>query len=118
MHDYVIGGGIAVAVAIGGLMAWSFRHPKSSSRLDSKLAGSLRDEKQKSDIILSAIEDGVMLLGKDRSIQLFNQGASTLTGWPEADARGLDFASVIKLTNSKGETYTDDQNPFLTVYKQ
>src|SRR5690349_1135227 len=39
-----------------------------------------RREKVKSDIIISSIDDGVVLVGSDKVIQLFNPGAANVTG--------------------------------------
>ena len=83
----------------------------------SALASSLRDEKLRSDIILKSIEDGVMLLDAQQTIQLFNPGAANLTGWPENEAKGLSYKSVIKLVNEKGEPYPEAQNPFERIYR-
>ncbi len=82
-----------------------------------KLESSLRDTQQASSIILNAIEDGVMLIDKNGVIQLFNPGASKITGWPENEARNLDFRSVIKLVDAKGEAYTPDQDPLTQIFK-
>lgn len=84
----------------------------------SGLAGALRDEKLKSSIILDTIEDGVMLIDAQKNIQLFNRGASEITGWPIEEATQLSINAVIKLVNNKEEPYTDDQNPFNRIYKE
>lgn len=83
-----------------------------------KLADSLRDEKLKSAIILNAIEDGVMLIDAQKTIQLFNPGASKLTGWPADEAVKLDCHSVIKLVDSKDKQYEDTANPFNRIFKE
>ena len=69
----------------------------------SKLATSLRDEKLKSSIILDAIEDGVVLVDDQQTIQLFNPGAANITGWSANDARGLAWSAVFKFFNTKQE---------------
>lgn len=84
----------------------------------SRLATSLRDEKMRSDIIVNSIEDGVMLLDGEQTIQLFNPAATTITGWPANEAQGLSYKSVIKLVNDKGEPYPELQNPFERVYRE
>ena len=61
----------------------------------SGLAGDLRDERLKSDIILSSINDGVMLLDSEQSIQLFNPAAADLTGWPATEAIGSNASLVL-----------------------
>ena len=92
---------------------------KSSTKVKpgAKLEDSLRDEKQKSSIILDAIEDGVILIDKSGVIQLFNPGAGKITGWPSEEARKLDYKSVIRLVNEKGEPYSDEQNPVARIFK-
>ena len=81
------------------------------------LAAALRDEKLKSGIILDTIEDGVMLIDAQKNIQLFNRGASEITGWPAEEATHLNCDSVIKLVNAKGEPYTDADDPFNRIFK-
>jgi two-component system, OmpR family, sensor histidine kinase VicK len=76
------------------------------------LAADLRDEKLKSEIILKAIEDGVVLLDDQRTIQLFNPAAGTITGWDPAQATGIDYKMVLKLINEKGEPYAPEKDPF------
>lgn len=82
------------------------------------LASNLRDEKAKSDIIINAIEDGVILLDSNKTIQLFNPGAEKITGWAAKDAINLDFHSVIKFINDRNEPYTPEQDPFDRIYTE
>jgi PAS domain S-box-containing protein len=98
------------------------KHPKNSNSgkvvSASKLAASLRDEKLKSEVILKGIDDGVVLIDDQQIIQSFNPGAATMTGWAENEAKGLNWASVFKLVNSKGEAVDDDHNPLRRVFKE
>lgn len=87
------------------------RHKESGHGGSGKSTFAIRDEGQASSIILNAIEDGVMLVDSSGIIGLFNPGASNLTGWPSAEARNLDYRSVIKLANDKGEPYSEEQDP-------
>lgn len=72
----------------------------------------LKNQHLSSDFILSAIEDGVVMVGRDKVIHLFNSAASKITGWPSQEAVGLDFHNVISLVNEKGEPYPKDAHPF------
>lgn len=90
-------------------------HEKTSQ---SSLASSLHDEKEKSQIILNAIEDGVMLIDTSHTIQLFNRGAEKITGWQQKDAIGLDYKSVIKLVNDKNEPYSEEQDPLQRIFSE
>lgn len=74
-----------------------------------------KDERLSADFILSTIEDGVVIVGKDRVVQLFNPAASRITGWPAAEAVGLDFQSVIKLVDEHGQPYPLPNHPFMTA---
>lgn len=80
------------------------------------LASSLHDEKAKSEIILNSIDDGVLLIDTNRTIQLFNKAAEKITGWAQKDAIGLDYKSVIKLVNDKNEPYSIDQDPLEQIF--
>jgi PAS domain S-box-containing protein len=66
-----------------------------------------------SDFILGAIDDGVVMVGKDNLIHLFNPAASKITEWKAEEAVGLDFHNVLSVVNEKGEPLTDDQRPFV-----
>lgn len=61
-----------------------------------------------SDIILSAIDDGVVLINPTGQIASFNPAAAEITGWKTADTQGLDYKSVLKFMNKKGEEYETD----------
>jgi PAS domain S-box-containing protein len=87
------------------------------SQTGAELENGLRDNQQASAIILSAIEDGVLLVDKNGLIQLFNPGAAKITGWAEEEAKNLDFRSVIRLVNDRGEAYSPDQNPLMQIFK-
>ena len=82
----------------------------------SKLATSLRDEKLKSGIILNAIEDGVVLVDDQQTIQLFNPGAATIIGWKSEDASGLNWRAVFKFVNNKGEPIDSLQDPIKRLF--
>jgi PAS domain S-box-containing protein len=93
-------------------------HHKQGGTVKGGLEDSLQDERQTSSIILNAIEDGVALIDVHGEIQLFNPGAANIIGCPSAEARKLDYRSVIKLVNDKGEAYTEEQDPINKIFKQ
>jgi PAS domain S-box-containing protein len=65
-----------------------------------------------SDFILGAIEDGVVMVGRDNIVHLFNPAASTITGWQASEAVGLDFHSVVNIVNEKGDALAPEAHPF------
>lgn len=96
---------------------FSFKRKASASQTKI-LVANLHDEKQKFELIVNAIEDGVVLINSDQVIQLFNPGAGSITGWNPDEARGLNATAVLKLVDSKNQSYKDDVNPLVTVFTQ
>lgn len=90
------------------------KHVKGNT---SKLAANLRDEKQKFELIVNAIEDGVMLLDAQGVIQLFNPGAANITGWSSEEARGLNATAVLQLVDTKNLALEDSRNPLLQIFQ-
>jgi two-component system sensor histidine kinase VicK len=112
----IIGGGVVGLGAVGAVV-WFLLHKrgptkKETSSANSKLASSLHDEKVKSDIILSSIEDGVVFIDEQDTIQLFNPGAAAITGWNQEEAQGLDWKSVFNFIDSKGQPIEAGDTPF------
>lgn len=70
------------------------------------------DGKLSSDFILTAIEDGVVMVGADGVIHLINPAAANITGWPAGEAIGLDYNSVLQLVDEHNVAYTRDNHPF------
>ena len=92
-------------------MGWFGKSKKTANTL----ATSLQSEKVKSDIVLSSVEDGVVMVDPQGVIQLFNPAAARITGWLSGEAVGLDFKLVVRLVDDKNVAYTDEQHPFTRV---
>ncbi len=69
------------------------------------------------EFLLSAIVDGVVLVGEDNTIHLFSPAASSITGWPVKEAIGLDFRSVLVITDEHGQPYPPELHPFAQALK-
>jgi two-component system, OmpR family, sensor histidine kinase VicK len=95
-----------------------FSKNKTNQNGGGKLSASLRDEKMKSSILLNSIDDAIILIDSENKIQSFNPAAAALTGWGVEEANGIDFRSVVKLTDEKGKPYPDMQHPFYTVFQE
>jgi len=119
-NGLIIGGAVVGVVIIGGAIWWLLKghgKPKGSKAAGGKLASNLRDEQAKNNIILSAIEDGVVLIDEQGTIQLFNPGASNITGWKKTDAEGLNWKSVLNFVDNKNEAIPEDATPFAKALK-
>ncbi len=111
---YVIGGGLVGLIGVVILGFWlAFHHGKRKSlATNSRLAVSLQDAQARSQIILQSIEDGVVFLDEQGTIQLFNPGAAAITGWSQEDAQGLEWNSVFVFLNKQGEPVDSTDTPF------
>lgn len=89
-----------------------FGKHKQDRPVSQQLQTDLEDEKQRSNIILNSIEDGVILFDAKGIIRMLNPAASRLIGWPAEEALGLEWRSVIKLVDEKGEAYAETAHPF------
>ena len=95
-----------------GLFKPKNKEPKKSRSGLAVSDWALKNESLGSDFILGAIEDGVAMVSRDNLIQLFNPGASKISGWPATEAVGLDFQNVLKLVSKKGEPILPQTHPF------
>lgn len=86
---------------------------KNKSAKGSPLAVSGKmDSRLSSDFILGAIEDGVVMVGADGVIHMFNTAAAKITGWQANEAVGLDFHDVLPLVDEHNQPYARDNHPF------
>lgn len=111
----ITGGSVFLLVAIVAVLIFFLRHNKkklnSTKSAVNNLSIDLKNEREKSEVIINSIEDGVILLDKDRVIRLFNPAATTITGCPSNEAIGLDYRSIVKFINEKGEAVSSDNHP-------
>lgn len=123
MQNFIVIAAASILV-IGVALFFMLRSRSKSSDPASKtdqahnLASSLRSEKMKSDIILNSIEDGVVLVDAEKTIQLFNPAAGRITGWDPKEATGIDFKGVLPLFNDKGEPYQPETDPFSRAFAE
>jgi len=76
-------------------------------------SGPGQDEKRKADIIINSIADGVVLIDAGGAIRIFNPGASEITGWDPKEALSLDYRSILKFIDVKGQPIDESLNPIL-----
>ena len=93
-----------------------FGKPKSTSTPTTSLKG-LNDSRQRFEVIINNIEDGVVLIDHEGTIQSFNPAASKISGWPVEEATGINIEQVMKLTDNKGEIIKDSASPFKEIFK-
>ena len=109
-----------VAIVLAGelplAVSYLIWHTKSASdsngdRAYRDLATELNQVANKSEVVINAIADGVIALNSQGVIQLINPAAQQIIGWGKQDALALDYKSVLKLTDSKGNELTPSNDP-------
>jgi PAS domain S-box-containing protein len=80
-------------------------------------AGSLRDEKLKTQVIIDNIDDGVLLIDDKQTIQLCNPAAGIISGWPVDEATGINVQNVMTMAGPKGEVIDAEENPFTKLFE-
>ena len=94
---------------IFSLVLW-IRRQKTDDNT-SNLENRLSAVESKSDVVINAIDDGVLAVSKDGNIELINPSAQQIIGWDQGDALGLNWKSVLKLVTSDGKDVEDLENP-------
>lgn len=112
--DYLVVGGAVLFIGIIAFILISNKKKLKTGKHAAIKAAS--NEKLTSDIIISAIEDGVMVISPNKTIQVFNPGATKITGWPAEEAVGLDHHLVLKIVDDKGEVVKPELNPVDMVF--
>lgn len=100
-----VGVGLTVAALLIGALVFFIKRNKAKTKTakNSKLAGALKGEQLKSDIIINAIDDGVLLVDDQQTIGMINPAGAAMVGWERSEAEGLDWRSVLKFVDQKGE---------------
>ena len=94
---------------IFSLVLWVRRQKTDDNT--SSLKNKLSAVESKSDVVINAIDDGVLAISKDGNIELINPSAQQSIGWDQGDALGLNWKSVLKLVTSDGKDVEDLENP-------
>ena len=94
---------------IFSLVLWVRRQKTDDNT--SNLENRLSAVENKSDVVINAIDDGVLAISKDGNIELINPSAQQIIGWDQGDALGINWKSVLKLVTSDGKDVEDLENP-------
>ena len=89
-----------------------FKRKKTEGQGSSSSKASAKDQTINSGFILNAIEDGVVMVGADNLIHLFNPAAAAITGWPANEAFNLEYSSVLQLVDERSNQLQPQTNPF------
>lgn len=93
------------------IVLWNRHQPRREKAALSDLQHKLSTIEGKSDVVINTIDDGVLAISRDGTIELINPSAQTLIGWHQGDALGLSWKSVLKLVGPDGREVSDDDHP-------
>ncbi len=116
-QDIVLNILVGEAPLLASYIIWHQRtvQDANSTRAFSALEQELSQVANKSEIVINSIADGVVAIDQQGAIQLINPSAQDMLGWPKQDTIGLDYKSVVQLTNQKGEPIPDNFSPIRQV---
>lgn len=115
MFLVILLGGLGLAGVVAATLLKDVRRKKQPTNPQEPTDnGEKSVEKVQSDIILNSVDDGVVVINPEGTIQLFNPAACRLTGWPEG-ATGLSYSSVLHFADEKNQVYTENNDPFKRV---
>jgi len=105
----------SVLPLIASLLIWQGKSTKEEINNDNKayrsLANELSEVASKSEVVINAIGDGVIVIDGQGIIQLINPAAQNIIGWGKQDALALNYKSVLRLVNPKDETLDPIKDP-------
>jgi two-component system sensor histidine kinase VicK len=109
-NEYLVGalGGLGLSVFL--FLAFSYLSHRHKPLGEDKK--NLKQEDIEADFILDTIEDGVVMIGHDGLVHMFNPAAGMISGWAPAEAVGLDYKGVLNLVDDKAQPLAGNQNPF------
>lgn len=106
---------VVEAPLIASYIIWHNRVNGHDTQAVNALQAQLSQVSSKSDVIINSIADGVVVIDSRGIVQLINPAAQTMLGWPNRDAVGLDYRSVIKLIDGAGNPVAEELSPIRQV---
>ncbi|HEX9595206.1 MAG TPA: ATP-binding protein [Candidatus Saccharimonadales bacterium] len=83
---------------------------------DAQLNGEVGTSDISQGMLINSIAEGVTVIDEQGRIQVFNPAASTVTGWQSQDTKGIDYRSILTLTDDKGQDLPANQHPVSQVF--
>lgn len=107
----------AFAPLVASFIIWHSKTTRDDQRdrAYQELASELSHEVNKADVVINAIDDGVVAVDKKGVIQLINPAAQRIIGWSSGDAVGLSYKSVVKLNDRQDKPVNVSNDPIEKV---
>lgn len=102
---------IVVAIAVGLVLDRTKPHSQTAKQPIGNRNSLISQMSDKADVVISAINDGVIAINGLGEIELINPASEHLLGWKAEDALHLNYKSVIKLIDTKNQPVTEVNDP-------
>lgn len=95
-----------------GFWLWHSRHTRMQRSEDlGELSQELTEAQLQAEILIQQIGEGVLVVGRDGIVQLLNPAGEALTGWTEAEAKGIDSRLVLQLLGEDEQPLPAEASP-------
>lgn len=113
----------AIAYAVVPMVFGFFIKPKANVGRENKedrsyhaLAKELSQATGKAEVVIGAIGEGVIAVDGQGVIELINPAAIQMVGWGKEDALGLNYKSILKLQDAKGNDIDQSRDPVALTF--
>lgn len=89
-------------------MATSLRNEKQKEKELATSFSQLEKEKAKDEALLTSINEGVIAVGRDQKIMMFNQAAARLTGFSQQESLKMPYPIILRFLNEKDDSPAED----------
>lgn len=111
---------VALAPIMFGYLIKPVQNTKSADTAEdrsySALARELGQVASRSEVVINAIGEGVLAVDGQGVIELINPAAAQLVGWGKSDAVGLNYKSILKLVDSRGNELDSAHDPVAITF--
>lgn len=113
---FVTLGVLLVAAAVGQVF-WKRFFVDASDEKVAMLSGELKANQKQSEILVQALNDGVLLVNTEGAVTLMNPAAARMTGWTVEEGTGADSRLVINFKQEDGSDLPKETNPLENILK-
>ncbi|MGD8374154.1 MAG: ATP-binding protein [Candidatus Woesebacteria bacterium] len=106
---------VEAPIIVSGIIWYNRKQEKNKRQALNALTQQLSQVANKSEIVINAIAEGVIAIDPQGTIQLINPAAQKIIGWTKQDAIGLDYRSVLKLTDRSNKELIPETSPIHQV---
>lgn len=112
---------LAIGVALAGflpvMISYLLWHGKANGDASGKsqsyydLANELDQVSGKAEVVINAINDGVIAINSQGNIELINPAAQRIVGWGHQDALNLNYKSILQILTKDGNDVGKSNDP-------